>query len=56
MIRGYKMLSTQCLSLADGGTHEIDAILYPAAGDVVQPPRPPKKILQKDLTESRKGA
>jgi hypothetical protein len=56
MIRGYKMLSIQCLSLVDGGTDEIDAILYPPAADVVQPPRPPKKIPQKDLTESRKGA
>jgi hypothetical protein len=56
MIRVLLVLSTHCRNETGSGSHQIRAILSPAAADRSALPEAAKTDQPKDLTDSRKGA
>jgi hypothetical protein len=56
MIRVLLLSSTHCRNEAGSGSHQIRAILSPAAADRSPLPGAAKIDHPKDLTDSRKGA
>jgi hypothetical protein len=56
MIRVLMVSSTHCRNEAGCGSHQIRAILSPAAADRSPLPGEAKIDHRKDLTDSRKGA